>query len=64
MMLREEIRRRLLEERGPYVKECCDKCGKLLAEIRYTRRGEPGVFCSRECRGMVEAKRKERITKN
>lgn len=54
MILREELRRRLLEERGIYVKECCDKCGQLLGSVRYTRLGESGVWCSRECRGIVE----------
>ena len=41
MMLREELRRRLLEERGIYVTEACDACGQLLGSVRYTRRGEP-----------------------
>jgi hypothetical protein len=54
MMLREELRRRLLEERGIYVTECCDKCGQLLGAVRYTRRGDSGVWCSRECRGDAE----------
>jgi len=51
MMLREELRRRLLEHRGIYVTEACDKCGKLLTWVRYTRKGDTGVWCSRECRG-------------
>lgn len=51
MMLHEELRRRLLEERGVYVKECCDKCSQLLGAVRYTRQGDSGVWCSRECRG-------------
>jgi hypothetical protein len=51
MMLREELRKRLLEDRGVYVKECCDKCGQLLGPIRYTRKDDSGVWCSRECRG-------------
>lgn len=54
MMLREELRRRLLAERGIYVKQCCDKCGQLLGPVCYTRRGESGVWCSRKCRGIVE----------
>jgi len=55
MMLREELRRRLLGDRGMYVKEACDKCGQLLGPVRYTRRGEDGVWCSRECRDGVNA---------
>lgn len=54
MMLREELRRQLLEDRGIHVKECCDKCGQLLGPARYTRRGEAGVWCSRECRDGKE----------
>ena len=54
MILREELRRRLLEERGVYVAEACDACGQLLGYVRYTRLGDSGVWCSRECRGIVE----------
>ena len=54
MMLREELRRRLLEDRGIYVKECCDKCGRFLGAVRYTRKDEAGEWCSRECRGDVQ----------
>lgn len=53
-MLREELRRRLLEERGIYTAEVCDGCGQLLGSVRYTRLGEPGVWCSRECRGDAD----------
>lgn len=55
MMLKEELRRRLLEDRGIHVKEYCDKCGQLLGAVRYTRRGELGEWCSRECRGVTAA---------
>jgi len=55
MMLREELRRRLLEEHGIYVKEACDKCGQLLGAVRYTRKDDPGVWCSRECRDGADA---------
>lgn len=54
-MLREELRRRLLEERGIYLTEACDACGQLLGSVRYTRAGESGVWCSRECRDGAEA---------
>lgn len=53
-MLREELRRRLLEDRGISVTECCDECGQQLRPVRYARPGEAGVWCSRECRGIVE----------
>src|SRR5690349_20304325 len=51
MMLREDLRSRLLADRGIDVKECCDRCGQLLGAVRFTRKDEPGVWCSRECRG-------------
>ena len=44
----------LLERFGCYVQDICDKCGQLLGPVRYTRRGELGEWCSRECRGDVE----------
>jgi len=55
MMLRDELRRRLLEDRGIYVNEACDKCGQLLGAVRYTRKDGPSVWCSRECRDGVGA---------
>lgn len=54
MIIREELRRRLLAERGIYVNEACDKCGQLLGAVRWTRRGELGVWCSKACRGDAE----------
>jgi hypothetical protein len=53
-MLREELRRRLLTDRGVYVTEACDRCGRLLGPVRYTRKGESGVWCSAGCRGDRE----------
>ncbi len=44
----------LLAKHGCYVTEICDACGQGLGPVRYTRRGEPGVWCSRECRGDRE----------
>src|SRR5258708_29795039 len=41
----------LLGKHGVFARECCDKCGQLLGAVRYTRRGESGEWCSRECRG-------------
>ena len=43
--------RELLEKHGVYVSEACDRCGQLLDAVRFTRRGETGEWCSRECRG-------------
>jgi hypothetical protein len=53
-MLREELRRRLLEDRGVSVAECCDKGGRFLGAVRFIRKSEVGVWCSRECRGDSE----------
>lgn len=53
MKLTEEQSRELFRRTGNYLKEACDRCGKPLAEVRYTRRGEPGEWCSAECRDGV-----------
>jgi RNase P subunit RPR2 len=50
-----EVRSRLQEERGIYVTEACDRCGQLLGPVRFARKDEPGVWCSRECRDGKEA---------
>jgi hypothetical protein len=44
----------LLEKFACYITQICDKCGKGLGPVRFTRRGESGVWCSRECRGDAE----------
>ncbi|MDR3722563.1 MAG: hypothetical protein P4L00_13255 [Candidatus Acidoferrales bacterium] len=36
-------------------KPACEACGKRLAELRYTRRGEATEFCSEACRDGEEA---------
>ena len=54
MMLSIELRRQLQVDRGVYVMEACDQCGKLLGPVRFTRRDDSGVWCSRECRDGVE----------
>jgi len=43
-----------LERFGRYVTEACDKCGRMLGPVRFTRKGEEGVWCSRECHGDAE----------
>lgn len=43
----------LLERFGCYVTHMCDKCGKVLAPVSYTRKGESGEWCSAECRGDI-----------
>ena len=44
----------LLRERGIWITEACDKCGKLLGSVRWTRRGEPGEWCAAECRDGIK----------
>jgi hypothetical protein len=41
----------LFEKYRAYVGEICDECGKGVDAVRFTRRGESGVWCSRGCRG-------------
>jgi hypothetical protein len=41
----------LLARFESYIGELCDGCGKGIGAIRFTRRGESGVWCSRGCRG-------------
>lgn len=43
-----------LEKYGCYLTEACDKCGQLLGPVRFTLKGEKGVWCSRECRDGAE----------
>ena len=50
MNLTREQSQELLRERGIWVTEACDKCGRLLGAVRYTRKCEPGEWCSTECR--------------
>jgi hypothetical protein len=53
MRLTREQSQELLRERGVWVAKACDRCGQLLGSIHWTRRGEPGEYCSAECRDGV-----------
>jgi hypothetical protein len=44
----------LLAKRGVFAREICGKCGAVLVAVRFTRKDESGVWCSRECRGDEE----------
>jgi hypothetical protein len=46
----------LLEKYGCYITEACDKCGQILGAVRYTRQGQLGEWCSRQCRDGIEAR--------
>jgi hypothetical protein len=50
MLLSADVRAQLCRERGVYVTEACDRCGQLLGPVRFTRRDDRGVWCSRLCR--------------
>jgi len=45
---------KLFTKHGIFSREICDKCGAVLGAIRFTRRDEAGVWCSRECRGETQ----------
>jgi hypothetical protein len=55
MKLTEEQSQRLLRGRGIWITEACNQCRQLLGSIRWTRRGEPGEWCSIACRDGIEA---------
>ena len=54
MKLTDEQSRELFCRMGNYLREACGRCGKPLAEVRWTRRGEPGEWCSKLCRDGEE----------
>jgi hypothetical protein len=54
MHLTTEQSRELFEKYGAFVDSVCDRCGVILGPVRFTRHGQPGEWCSRECRGDGE----------
>src|SRR5262249_8062355 len=44
-----------LDKYGSYITELCDACGRSIGPVRFTRAGESGVWCSRECRDGKES---------
>jgi hypothetical protein len=54
MKLTCEQSQRLLHDRGIRITDACDKCGQLLGSVRWTRRGEPGDYCSAGCRDGIK----------
>lgn len=63
MRLTEAQSRALLAKHGVRVTEACDQCGQILGPVRFTRYGEPGEWCSRECRDGVQAAVRSRTTR-
>jgi hypothetical protein len=45
---------KLAAEHRIFARYRCDKCGRLLGAVRFTRRGDAGEWCSRECRGDAQ----------
>ena len=56
MRLTEARSRDLLRTHAKYAKDACDRCGKILGPVRFTRQGEGGAWCSRACRDGVDPK--------
>src|ERR1700694_1136613 len=54
MRLTAEQQARVLATHGVCANQACDGCGKVLAEVRWTRRDMPEIYCSRLCRDGVE----------
>jgi hypothetical protein len=54
MLLTTQQSDELLKRHGVFAREICDKCGTVLGAVRFTRKDESGVWCSRECRGDGE----------
>jgi hypothetical protein len=44
----------ILAKHCSYITELCDACGKGIGPVRFTRKDDPGVWCSRECRDGKE----------
>jgi hypothetical protein len=44
----------LVAKHGVYACDVCERCGVVLGAVRFTRKGESGEWCSRECRGDVQ----------
>lgn len=56
MQLTETQSHEIFTKHGVYVTEACDRCGKILGALRYTRYGKPGEWCSQICRDGLEQK--------
>jgi hypothetical protein len=63
MKLTREQSQRLLNQHGIWIPEACDKCGQVLGSVRWTRRAEPGEWCSAECRDGKAAKSEQKVAR-
>lgn len=51
MKITMEQRQAIRDKHGVCVNEACDKCGRILGEVRFTIKDQAGEWCSRQCRG-------------
>ncbi len=54
MLLTTQQSYKLLAKHGVFAREICDRCGAVLGAVRFTRKDELGIWCSRACRGDGE----------
>jgi len=47
---------KVFQEYGCWLTSACNKCGKVLAAVRYTLKGQRGEWCSPLCRDGKERK--------
>ncbi len=64
MLLTTQQSYELLAKHGVFAREICDKCGAVLGAVRFMRRNEAGVFCSKACRGDDDRRAGKREIKN
>jgi len=50
MRLTAKQKAKIFAEHGVCVNEACDRCGRVLAEVRWTRKDRPETYCSQQCR--------------
>ena len=56
MMLTPQQSYELQAKHACFIKECCDRCGQILGPVRFTRRGDAGIWCGQKCRGDADRK--------
>jgi len=44
----------LVTSHGVFARDYCDRCGRVLGAVWFTRNGEAGEWYSRECRGDAQ----------
>ena len=64
MKITTEQQQAVRDKYGVFVNEACDKCGRLLGEIRFTIKDQPGEWCSRLCRDGQDRIRQHESRRN